>query len=443
MSRLSCPPTRATPWAGLALWTLAVGALGQTNPFEAPAPLEETQAKDLPALDMLVEGSILREVILPQYSETLALSSVLHAERLVLVDKKTIEATNARIELYHPDESLRARVQLKQATLQDQRYLRSKQAIAIASDDVNATGTGLVYDLDLSRGFLYGPTKTEFSLDHRTAMNSRPSPIFPIAGYSLMAASALHAAELQTFSKQQLDGLDRLAQSSDKAFLVTTEAVEAQLEQTDAQVAEAETSLEQFLETAAVDIPKTTTPDLTAKVPGPETEMDLKKPATVHSKGGLFFDSQTGILVFLDDVSLEHPEFRLDGADEVKVFMEKNRQPQEIDENDDTPASPRAEETLGSAEFGEPTRIVATGTVVIERKDIGDGKQAKASGRQIIMDLTTNELVIRGGQPWILSNSAKGYVVDPEGYIRINLKSGDASFVGDSKGFIETDKPQP
>ena len=30
-----------------------------------------------------------------------------------------------------------------------------------------------------------------------------------------------------------------------------------------------------------------------------------------------------------------------------------------------------------------------------------------------------------------------GRVVDPDGYIRINVKTGDASFVGDAEGFID------
>ena len=94
-------------------------------------------------------------------------------------------------------------------------------------------------------------------------------------------------------------------------------------------------------------------------------------------------------------------------------------------------------------EFGDPVRIVARGVVRVEKKITKeDDKKAIASGHEMVLDLKTNELIIRGGQPWILSDSARGRIMSDDGYIRLNTKTGDASFVGPSKGFINNANKQ-
>lgn len=397
----------------------------------------------LPAMEMLVEGSILKKIIIPQYDEDRRLSSVLRADQLVMVDKKTIEATKARIEFFHPDQSLRGSIDLEASTLHNQRFLRSDETVQIVSEDMNATGTGLVYDLKLSRGFLHGPTQTDIFIESTTAMNAPRSSTLGLAGITLMAAVATHAEEIPRFTKQQMLGLDRLAESRSQEFLITTEATEKKLQETAAEVSEANQTLESFLEEAAIDLPKGEPVDLTTEVPGPESETNYRKPATIQSKNGFYFDSKKGIILFLNEVTVDHPEFKLTGADKVEVFLEKEETKTEEPEADANGKGDEEADAWGTADFGDPSQIVATGAVVVERKTLKPGdKKAKASGRQMVMDLKTNDLIIRGGRPWILSDTANGYVVDPNGYIRINLKTGDASFVGDSRGFVETDKPQ-
>jgi hypothetical protein len=273
-------------------------------------------------------------------------------------------------------------------------------------------------------------------------MNPRPTRRFAATGVALMAASALSAQEDAILTEQELQGLDRLAVSQASIAEEAEARADGQIEQAEALGKGADESLRDFLKVAAVEMEDGKKPDLTKKVPDPEIEKQIKLPASIEARKGIFFDSETGILIFLEDVDIDHPDFTLTGADEVKVFMEKEQTPPP-DPNPDgagpTPPKPQNEkgDLLGEAEFGDPTRIVATGAVVVEQK--GE-KKAKASGRQMVMDLRTNELIIRGGEPWIISDTANGRVVDPNGYIMINLKSGDASFVGDSRGFIELDK---
>ena len=185
----------------------------------------------------------------------------------------------------------------------------------------------------------------------------------------------------------------------------------------------------------AVELPEGETPDLTSEVPAPE-KPPIKLPATVKADGGIYFDAEAGLLTFLKNVSFDHPQFSLQGADEVKVFVDKKKSAK-------APAGQEKDKQDGDLEFGDPTKIIATGAVVVERKTSPtDPRSVKASGRQMVYDLVTGELIIRGGQPWVLSDSANGRILDPNGYIRINLKSGDASFVGRSQAFVETDRPR-
>lgn len=428
-------------WSGM---LLASSLQAQVLPLGPSSEGDEEEDEGLPALQMLTEGSELRKVIIPRYDESLRLSSVLRADMLRLVDRKTIEAEVARIEFFKADQTLRGTIDLKTATLTDQRFLRSSVPVQVVSEDLNAKGTALVYDLKLSKGFVHGPSQTDIFLENETAMNTPITPAFGLVGATMLAASALHAAEIKAFTPQQLEGLNRLADSRTERFLITNAATEKELAAVAAEDAKANKTLETFLKEAAIDLPKGEAVDLTSEVPAPSDEPKFKKPASIRSKEGFYFDSEAGIIVFLKDVSVDHPEFELTGADEIKVFMDKEDPKDEGKKPDEKPAPKQDDDMFGSADFGDPARIVATGAVVVNRKVLKPGdKKAKASGRQMVMDLKTDDLIIRGGNPWIISDTANGRVVDPNGYIRINLKSGDASFVGDSRGFVETDKPKP
>lgn len=399
------------------------------------------------AMRMLVEGSILTHIIIPRYGESLNLTSVLRAEKLVLDDAETINAENVRLEFFHPDESPRGRIDLARATLHDQRLLRSSENVEIRAEDATIRGSSLVYELDASRGFLSGPVEATLPADQFIAMNR--STRFPTAGAApvLLAVSAagLHADELPRLGEAELLGLDRLAVSRAPAFQTVAAEGREKIRAAEAEAAEADDQLARFLREAAPDVDPADKPDLGAAVPGPDDEPAGEGRARIDAAKGLYFDSGSGLLVFLEDVSVDHPEFSLTGADEVKVFFEKTEAAADAPETDESETAEEGEETdpdldfEGVAEFGDPRRIVATGEVVLERKARGDDRKVKASGRQMVMDLGGEELIIRGGRPWVISDTANGKVVDDDGYIRINLKSGDASFVGKSEGFFKTE----
>ncbi|BCX46619.1 hypothetical protein HAHE_05270 [Haloferula helveola] len=424
----------------LPLLLAGIGALGNGSALSAQ-DLEEAEENDsgLPAMEMLVEGSILQKVLIPQYDEERRLSSTLRAAKLELVNDTLINATTVRIEFYHADQSLRGGIDLQTAQLQDQKILRSSEPVTLASGDLTAKGTGIVYELEHSRGFLKGPATATTLIDTSTSMNTNSPLRLGVSGLTMMAAAALHAQGLGELSDEELTGLDRLAVSKSSEAEAAANEASAMIRDTAEQSKAADQTLSAFLKKAAVEIKDGPKPDLTAKVADPELDKKMELPASIEAKEGIYFDSVEGLLVFLKDVEIDHPEFTLVGADEVKVFMEKAESKDAPKEKPDETEDGKSDEVFGSAKFGDPTRIVATGQVVVERKQLKPGdKKAKASGRQMLMDLKTNDLIIRGGEPWVISDTANGRVVDPNGYIRINLETGDASFVGDSKGFIET-----
>ncbi len=406
-------------------------------------PLNELEEEDkdegLPAMKMLIEGSILQGVTMPQYDESKRLTSVMRAAKLTMINEDLINAESLRIEFYNPDRSPKGRIDLETASVVDQKILRSKDPVSLVSDELNLKGTGLVYELKKSRGFLHGPAYATTLIDTRTSMKSTPKQRSLIAGAMIAAASA-PAEGLNKLDDQQLKGLDNLAASKKTEADAAAKEAEASIEKSTAQADKANETLGKFLRNAAIDLPNGAIPDLKTKVPDPEGP-NTKQTASFSAEDGIYFDSKAGLLVFLKNVKATHPQFTLTGADEVKVFLEKQPKkegeaagPKKVDEKE-------AGKLLGGAKFGDPSKIIATGTIVVEKIKTKPGdKSAKASGRQIVFDFKTNEVILRGGQPWIISDTASGRVVDPNGYIRINVETGDASFVGNSEGFIDASK---
>lgn len=387
----------------------------------------------LPGMEMLVDGSILEDVLIPRYDENRRLASALRAEKLVLVTKNRIDATKARIEFYRSgDETLRGRIDLETAVLRNSNMLRSSDPVELRSDDLTAHGTGLVYQIDRSRGLLLGPATATMMISEtpkETSMNTR-SPLLSAAGALMLVSTAPAAETPARLTPEEVEGLNRLAVSAEPEMEARRQAADAEIERTEAQMAEAGGSLESFLKKAAVDLPQGPAADLTKEVAAPDTST-LKNPATVTARDGIFFDSEEGVMVLLKDVEFDHPQFTLKGADEVKVFFSK---PPEG-------ASEAKGENEMDVDFGEASKVTAVGELVLEKKVLKQGdKSAKASGRQMIYDVENDIFIIRGGRPWVISEGLSGYVTDPNGYIRVNVKTGDASFVGDSKAFVESDQ---
>ncbi|MBT8044153.1 MAG: hypothetical protein KJO79_04305 [Verrucomicrobiae bacterium] len=216
---------------------------------------------------------------------------------------------------------------------------------------------------------------------------------------------------------------------------------------------------------------------VTAPTP-PQKPVEPKNPATAKPKvttlkvecdGGLYFDSEKGVLAYLKNVKLTEPRFSLSCRDELKVFLEKKKPKPDpkttkdkaaatsdsqkpVDANQATKAakdSKTAKDTKkkdkeeGLSSFGEPSRIIASGDVKVLTKD-NKGNPFIASAATASYNAKTGQMILKGGT-LRLQQSAQQYLEarTANAYILIE-KNG--SFITSKTGWVfqtVTNKPSP
>lgn len=392
---------------------------------------------------LLPDGGILKNVLIPQYDRDLRLSSTFRSEELVIVTRKMIDAHRLRIEFFNPDRSPRGFIAMVKARYDaDREILTSDEPVSLVSNDLSADGSGLVYDVKNTRGFLHGPVTAVTAADTRTSMNTRPAR--PAAAALLLAALAAPAAEPTTAERiaaarldaAELGRLDADAVSRRPAAEAAADQGNRELIAANDQGERARATMADFLRAAALTSlladPVAAPP--AGDVPRPDVKPDPAK-TRITSDDGAFFDSKNGLLIFLKNVVVRDPRFQLSGADEVKVFFE----PKEAAKPADAPAAKPApapvkkdDNPMGDASFGKPSRMVATGTVVVDYKSNDPAEPPlKASARTLVYDLVKKEIILRGGSPWVLRDGQLSSVPGNDAYIVIQK---DGSFVTGNGG---------
>lgn len=435
---------------------------------------EQEESGGLLNADLMPDGGILKNVLIPQYDEKLRLSATLRADEMeIAVAKKTktveiklIDALGVKLEFFNPDRTPRGRIDMAKARYDAKKqFLSSDQPVSLVSDDLSAKGSRLVYDLKKARGFLHGPvTATTTSVDSSTSMNANPVRQAIAAGSLMMAAATgapaqepavadriaearLSPAELQRLTEDAASRKAVVEAESARKSEAFSEAIAAS-EGADAIMADflraaALTTLlaEPLATPAAGDVPRPNVPENPAQT-------------RITSDDGAFFDSPNGLLVFLKNVVVKDPRFSLSGADELKVFFDPKEDgktakagekpqdggavPPAAADPAEAPAGakPKLEKVddpgLSAAKFGKPNRIVATGTVVVEyHSGKKDEPPVKASARTVIYDLKKEEFTLRGGSPWVLREGQLSSVPGNDAYIVIQK---DGSFVTGNGG---------
>lgn len=453
--------TRAiTLGASAAAWITGWGTAAEKP---APKPGNEQAAKAKPAfptLDILPEGSILRRVRLPRYDKDFNPTSLLSADKLTVLDRARIEGEGINIELYGKDGSVQAQTKMRHAIYnQTDSSLRATEAIYIKGKNYLASGTGLIFDWTTKRGFLLGPASTLFQTDQPDKTTSmqlrRPHPNLTrtctLASTLLTLTTSVMAVPPPRLTAAQLEEMDRLTAPSSRQIQRQQEETKRILTQ-EARLAEtANASMTPFLTSIgqAALLVQATPPGTVTPAPAPATPPDKNKPPLkpaettlrVECDGGLYFDSDTGILAYLKNVRLTEPRFKLSCSQELKVFLEQEaKKPATTKDNkneantrptapaDKSAAVERTEEkdkSLGSKDkslgsFGGLERIIASGDVKVTQKD-DNGKLFIATAETASYDAKTGEMILRGGRPR-LQQSANQYLeaISPGQYIRIH-----------------------
>ncbi len=392
------------------------------------------------ATSLLPDGSELQRVMLPRYDEKRRLVGVLKADTMKLVNDSTVSGDTITIEFFNEDQTPRGRIDLKHALFnQSKGFVQADEPITLRSDRLNANGGGLVYDLETGEGLLHGPAQTWIANPTETAMTTKPSKLRAASAAAAMAiAATTGAAPPPPLSEEEKAAIQTAAESKLADLSEATEASRAELSTAlDASDA-ANKAARAFLAKAEIDAgesaPATEAPQakpLDIK-PGPEDTL-------ISCDGGLYFDPDEGVFVYLKNVSVTDPRFTMKGANELKIFLSKkpeNKDAKPKPDKKDGPPEANLGDELGE-KFGDVERIVATGAIVLDQKAVGDNKAIKASGAIFSYNIKQDRIIISGGYPWVVRGGLALRAKQPNLTLRIQPKTGKM----DTEGAWETMLP--
>lgn len=388
--------------------------------------------------DLLPEGSQLKGVMRPRYDENNKLVGVLKSKVIRLVNSEEYAAEEVSIEFFNDDQTPRGRIDLAKATfLKKKGMLVATEAVEVKSDRLTARGTALHYSFEDGEGFLSGPVTTIIQTPTETTMNSKSPSIRATAviGMSLLAQS-LPAAPPPPITKE-----DKAAIRADAASLAPTAAKAAAatriaLEKDMADGAAATQAATRFLVQADLPAPAAD------QVPAPAVPLEIKpgpKDSTISCEGGMYFDPEEGVLVYLKNVKVKDRRFHLTANDQLKIFFPKKPAKEKKADQPEATAGDKAGEkpddkkkekdmfggSIG-VDFGEPERIIATGAVLFEQQQTAPNqKPIKASGAIFSYNIKADQVVISGGKPWITQPpSTYLRAVDSDLSLRISPEAG-------------------
>ena len=439
----------------------------QNPPMDEKKEAMEEQTGFLASGTLFPDNSILKDVLLPNYDLALNLTSTLSAEELKIVTKQKIEGKNLLIEFFKPDRSSRGRIAMKSADFSaTKKLLSSDDPVSFASDDLDVAGTSLIFDLGNNRGFLHGPVKAVSRTDMKTSsLNAYPNrrgltigallvaSVFPLPAQQILEADKSRAAEIAALRPDPAAIEKMVAEAASKRPQLAREssAAEEVLTRTSADADDARISMNSFFQAASLTAllaePATAAG---GAVPRPVVEQ-LKEETTITSKQGAFIDNKEGLIVFLKDVHVANPEFKLSAQDEVKIFMEPEPEedkkaagekdgikPKEGDAAEEKPTVPKEVDPEEAAKWkaakdarkaagagggkNDIKRIVASGNVVVDYQKKGE-EPIKASARTVIYDFEKEQILLHGGSPWVIQGNGNPVWLDgDDAYILILTK---------------------
>lgn len=449
---------------------------------EPKSDQQESVKTAFPTLDILPEGSILRRVRLPRYDKDFVSISLLTAETLTVLDKERIDGLGITIRLYAKDGSTDVRTKMRHAIYnQKLSTLHASEAVLIQGKSYIANGTGMVFDWKSNRGLLLGPVRTKFT---RTTPNKSTTmqftPLHPSlsTAKSLIALTGMSTSLMATppakLTPAQIAEFEHLSQPMKEHIEQQQQQTRRILNEDDRLNTKADSDMGPFLKSIGqasllVQTPAAPKKDAATPIAADQKVPGAKPPIVetlkVTCDGGLYFDTDTGILAYLKNVRLTEPRFTLTCTDELKVFLDKkpdeNPAPKKPSEKagekpadpaataeapKQAPAAPKKEDAKkddGMGNFGNIKRISATGKVKVTRKD-DKGKLFIATAEKASYDGKTGEMILRGGLPRLqLGPNEYLQALAPGQYIRI---LGNGKFITEGKWemkkIVKADKPK-
>lgn len=417
-----------------------LGILLPSLAWAAEKSLPPAPKNKISAIALLPDGSELKGVLLPRYDENRKLVGSLKAATMTLVRAGQIAGSQISIQFYNPDQTSRGRIDLKKALFNDNAgILSADEPVEIKTDRIHASGSGLYYSFERGEGFLLGPATTTLQASPETTMKSSNPSIRATAalGMSLIAAP-LSAAPPPPMTGEENAALEKdagsMAPAANQANLKTEENLVKDVADSDA----AGQAATQFL--AQADLAPISADE---HVPATEPhQIEIGPNSTViESTGGMYFDADEGVLVYMKNVTVKDPRFSLSGANELKVFFGKKAE-KDTEKADSAGEKPKA--GFGG-KIGDVERIVATGAVKITQ-NAGKGKEPLvASGALFSYNVKEDQIILKGGFAWFTQGATYMRAKEPNLALRISPKTG--SFVTEGNwemgGDLQPQKKDP
>ena len=396
--------------SGLRVWPvlLLAGSLVAVPPVCAAPKKGEESPRISPALDLLPAGSTLKTVSIPRYDENKNPSALLRAGLMKVISKEHVSGQNVELRVYNATGEQRLKVHMGAAEyLVPEGILNGSEVLTLSGKGIKARGTGAVFHLDSRQAFVFGPASTTLSADLNKKLNamnassrSITSALLAVANLAVAAPEPVAPADLAIFSQRARPEEDRLL----KDIAPTKQAVT----RSDQLSGALDLSFRSFVRN--IRRPELLAIAVAEPVQPPAPKVD---PAGIHitCEGGMFFDIDKGQVVYLKDIVIKHPEFTLNCANELKIFLDQKE------------AAPGDEKPKGIAAFGDIKNIIATGGVRIVRNN-DKGQPLVATADTASHDAKTGDTVLRGGFPMV--QQGKNFIRARESglYIRI-YKNGN------------------
>ncbi len=404
---------------------------------------------------LLPDGSVLHGVLLPRYDKNRNLVGDLKAKTMTLFNEKEInkiQGEDVLIKFYKPDRSLRGKVHLQKAIFnQSTSQLRADEPVEITTDNLVAKGSGLIYAFQNGQGFLIGPSTTWLSYPEPPATSMRPTKNQSAALLALCLAPSLTiAAPPANVSDAELAEIKSAAATTKPKLDAQAEAIDATLTADLTAGQKASDSAHSFVKAADL---KSIPPEPAAEgaplevAPGPNDTV-------IKCEGGMYFDAEAGVLVYLKNVTVTDPRFTLTGADELKVFFakkdpkkpaagdKKSEEKKNEEKKEPTPSvtdkkeaeknqTAKKPEAIGpAANFGDVQKLIATGTVRLVQKGVGGKDAVEASGGILTYDVPKGEIIISQRYPWVKQGNFFARAKQPNLTLRL-LNDGSFSTQGE------------
>ena len=409
-------------------------------------------------ISLLPDGSVLKDVLIPRYDEDRRLVGDLKAETMTLMAQGRVEGENVLIKFYERGRILRGKITLQNGLFSETESLvHTNEDVEFTNNRLIARGNGLVYAFQTGEGFLRGPVSTwvsnpaapETSMhtfprtdQHLIQTPARQSMQIPAFIALCLAPSITLAAPPANVSDAELTEIKVDAESQKEEIRTYNEETKAILEKDLALAKGASKAAERFVQASKLKL----TPNETGQIktpPKPEPAPLKVEPSpqdtVINCDDGMYFDAEAGILVYLGNVRVKDPRFKLSGADELRVFFEKKepktepKKPSKDEESEgkeDLKQDEKPPEPPGpGANFGDVEKIVATGAVLFIQESVDGKEPVEASGGLLTYDIPKGEIIISERFPWVKQGTFYARAKQPNLTLRL-LNDGSFSTQG-------------